>query len=98
MDIMGWVGNFFIIVGLYKVGNKTRSAFVWTIIGETCFAVHTFSKHDWPIFVAVLIFLFLAALNWWKWGREEVSPQAPVPDRPESAFDGWNSGDWDRRH
>ena len=71
MNIMGWIGNFFIIVGLYKVGDKVRSAFIWTMIGEACFAVHTGMNRDWPIFVAVLIFFSLAVLNWWKWGKQD---------------------------
>ena len=68
---MGWIGNLFIIVGLWKVGDKVRSAFIYTMIGEAFFAVHTGMNRDWPIFVAVLIFFSLAARNWWKWRSDE---------------------------
>jgi hypothetical protein len=67
--MFGWLGNLFIVVGLWEVGNKKRSAFIWTMIGEAFFAVHTGPiKHDWPIFVAVLIFFSLAVRNYLKWG------------------------------
>jgi len=69
--LIPWIGNLVIIVGLWKIGDKDRRAFLWTMAGETLYGIHTFLTGDWAIFCAVLIFFSIAARNYWKWNRAD---------------------------
>ncbi len=68
---LAWAANLIIWIGLWRVGNKSRNAFLFTMVGEAMYACHVAYRHDWPIFFAVLIFFTLAARNYWKWGKDE---------------------------
>lgn len=68
--MFGWIGNVFIVWGLWQVGNKVRAAFIYTMIGEAFYFVHVALRRDWAILAAVTIFFSLAARNWWKWGQD----------------------------
>lgn len=37
--MLSWIGNIFICIGLYLVGNKVRQAFIFSAIGEFCWMV-----------------------------------------------------------
>lgn len=68
--MIGWIGNVFIVLGLYGIGDKRRNAFFFTIAGECCYIVHTFLNGDWAIFAAAWIFLAMAVRGYVKWGQE----------------------------
>ena len=65
---MGWIGNIFIIAGLFLVGEKQRKAFLFTIIGELIWAVKSAYQAQWDLLFVTLIFAALAGRNWFKWG------------------------------
>ena len=67
--MLGWIGNIFIVLGLWGIGDKNRSALLFTMAGEGAYIVHTYRVHDWPIFIAAWIFLLMAARAYVKWGQ-----------------------------
>jgi hypothetical protein len=67
--MFGWLGNVFTVVGLWKVGNRTRQAFLWAFAGECCYAVHLAARRDWAMLTACLLFLTLATRSYIKWGK-----------------------------
>lgn len=70
---MGWLGNLFIWFGLYRVGSKQRSAFVWTIIGEAIWVGYA-TYHGWyDLAISCVVFIALAAHNWRQWGKQQES-------------------------
>lgn len=69
--MFGWLGNVFIVVGLWMVGNKNRNCFLWTMAGEAAYAAHVYLRRDWAILAAVGIFFFMALRNYIKWGENE---------------------------
>lgn len=70
-EAIPWIGNVIIAIGLWKVGDKSRNAFLFTMVGEICYGIHTFLTGDWAIFVAVLIFFSLAVRNYIKWSHTD---------------------------
>lgn len=63
----GWIGNIFIIGGLWGIGNKVRNAFLLSIIGELCYIIRSYRAKDWPLFAVCWVFALMAARGWWKW-------------------------------
>jgi hypothetical protein len=69
MNILSWVGNTLIILGLWGMGNKRRGAFLFSIVGEGCWIAYSVFVHLWSLTFVCVIFLCLAARNYIKWGR-----------------------------
>ena len=67
---MGWIGNIFIILGLWFVGNKKRWAFILSVIGETCWIIHSFLIQMYDLAIICIVFALLAARSWYKWGKD----------------------------
>lgn len=63
----GWIGNIFIVGGLWGIGNKVRNAFLLSILGELCYIVRSYRTKDWPLFAVCWVFALMAARGWWKW-------------------------------
>lgn len=66
---MGWVGNVFILVGMWRIGNRHRDAFLWSIAGELLWVVHSTYLGMWDLTIICLVFCLMAARNWLKWGN-----------------------------
>lgn len=43
---MGWIANIFIVIGLWKQGSKVAVAYLFTIIGESIWAIISIYKHQ----------------------------------------------------
>lgn len=67
---MGWVGNLFIWYGLFKVGSKNRSAFLWTIFGEIIWFGYASYLGLWDLSISCLVFAGLGVWNYRQWGVE----------------------------
>lgn len=67
---IGWVSNILIVLGLWGIGNKTRSALWFTMVGEVGYMVHTYLVRDYAITAACTIFFVMAVRAYVKWGRE----------------------------
>ena len=68
--MFGWLGNIFVVLGLwYGVGNKSRDALWFSIIGEVAYIIHCFIVGDWPIFFAAWLFLIAVVRAYVKWGK-----------------------------
>ena len=78
---MGWIGNIFIIFGLWFVGNKKRWAFILSVIGEVCWIIHSLLIQMYDLAIICVVFALLAARSWYKWGKEERPPSKPKPFR-----------------
>lgn len=65
--LLGWIGNIFIVVGLWKIGDKWRHAFLFSIVGEAAWIARATMVEDWALATICLIFCGLAARSWYKW-------------------------------
>jgi hypothetical protein len=66
---MGWAANVFLLIGMYLVGEKRRSAFLFTIVGELLYVWRGLDTGQTDLAVICLLFGAGAAWNWRKWGR-----------------------------
>ncbi len=67
---MGWIGNIFIVIGLWKMGSKDIHAFVWSIIGELIWVGYAISIGMYDLAAVCAVFALLAGRNWYLWNKE----------------------------
>lgn len=67
---MTWIANILIIIGLFLVGEKSKYAFLFTIIGESIWTIVAFTLEQYDLAFICVVFTLLAIRNWWKWNNE----------------------------
>ena len=67
--MLGWIGNIFIVVGLWGVGNKNRNAFLFSIAGESAWIANAYLRSDWALTSICIVFLLMAVRGYIKWGQ-----------------------------
>lgn len=69
--MLGWIGNFFIVSGLWGIGNKVRRAFLLSVVGESLWVANALSKTpvDWALASICVVFAVLAVRSYVKWGN-----------------------------
>lgn len=72
MNILGWVANIAIVIGLWGIGNKKRGAFIFSVVGESLWIVKSALLHQWDLAAICCVFLAMAIRSWVLWGRTEV--------------------------
>lgn len=65
--MLGWLGNIFIVVGLWGVGNRNRNAFLCSIAGEILWTINASIRHDWALASICVVFGAMAVRSWVKW-------------------------------
>jgi hypothetical protein len=70
--VLGWIGNVFIVGGLYGVGNKWRHAFLLSMLGECFYITRSYLLGDWALLSIGIVLLLMAGRAWVKWGREDT--------------------------
>ena len=65
--MLGWIGNAFIVAGLWGIGNKTRSAFVLSVIGESFWIANAYLRQDWALATICVVFAAMAVRSYIKW-------------------------------
>lgn len=68
ISAISWIGNAFIVAGLYKIADKWRHAFLFSIVGESCWMLASFLRGDWALFSICAVFNIMALRSWIKWG------------------------------
>lgn len=69
IQIISWVGNVLICLGLWHIGNKKRWAFLFSIAGETAWIIYATQIHLWSLTFICCVFWSLAIRSWVKWGK-----------------------------
>jgi hypothetical protein len=72
ISALTWVGNAFIVTGLYKIADKWRHAFLFSIAGETCWMLASYARSDWALLSICGVFNIMALRSWIKWGQDAV--------------------------
>lgn len=66
--LLGWVGNVFLVWGIWEIGNRRRFAHLLTVIGETAWIAKSLIVGQYDLAFICVVFLVLAARCWVKWG------------------------------
>ena len=72
-QLMGWIGNVILVLGLWLVGNKKRSCFLYTVVGETIWSAYAVHNQQWDLATICALFAMLALRNFIKWGKKSGS-------------------------
>jgi nicotinamide riboside transporter PnuC len=67
--MLGWIGNIFIIIGLFFLNKKTRWPFIFSIIGEAIYIYYSYSLGLYNMTFICVVFAALAARNFFKWSE-----------------------------
>lgn len=65
--MLGWIGNAFIVAGLWGVGNKRRGAFILSAVGELLWIANATGRGDWALASICVVFLLMALRSYVKW-------------------------------
>jgi hypothetical protein len=76
--MLAWIGNLLIVIGLYKIGDKWRHAFLFSIAGEVLYIARSLAGRDYALAFICVVFCAMALRNWIKWGQDERRPLEPV--------------------
>jgi nicotinamide riboside transporter PnuC len=68
--LLQWVGNLFVFLGVWYVGEKKRFCFLYSIIGNVLWVWYSCRTHLWSMVFLAGLFTILAVRNWYKWGKE----------------------------
>jgi hypothetical protein len=68
--MIGWLGNICIVLGLWGIGSKRRSAFLFSVVGEAAYIWRSYATHDWALFAVCCVFLAMAIRGFYLWGNE----------------------------
>jgi hypothetical protein len=69
MGQLGWLGDAFLVFGMYELGNKRRNGFLASIIGEFLWILAASSRHQWDLVAICVIFAVMAAKGFYTWGN-----------------------------
>ena len=70
IPLLGWIGNIFLCWGIWEIGNKRRFAHLLTVIGEVAWFIKSMVQQQYDLAVICIVFTFLAARCWIKWGKK----------------------------
>lgn len=65
--MLGWIGDLFIVVGLWKVGSRQRNGFLASIAGEACWIANAYLRSDWALASICVVFLLMAMRGYRLW-------------------------------
>lgn len=71
ISALGWIGNAFLVWGIWEIGNKRRFAHLLTVIGECAWIAKCLlsTPQVWDLAVICTVFAVLAGRCWVKWGQ-----------------------------
>jgi hypothetical protein len=70
--MLGWIGNIFLVTGLWGIGSKYRRAFLLSIVGESLWIANALSRSepDWALAFICVVFGIMAVRGYILWGEE----------------------------
>jgi hypothetical protein len=67
--MLTWIGNGFIVAGLWGVGNRYRPAFLASLVGESFWITASYFRRDWALGSICIVFFLMALRGYILWGR-----------------------------
>lgn len=68
--VLQWIGNVFIVIGLWNMGKKKWWAFAFSIVGEAAWIIFSVRTRLWSLAFICIVFAALAARNLYLWRRD----------------------------
>jgi len=67
LTLLGYLGDVFLVWGVWEMGNRKRYAHLVTVVGETCWIACSLARHEYELTFICVLFGLLAARAWWLW-------------------------------
>ena len=67
---LGWIGNVFLLLSVWNLGHKHRSAFLWSIGGNVFWFAEAIIGCRWDLIFINVVFAIISARNWLLWGPQ----------------------------
>lgn len=68
--MIGWLANALILFGMFRLGDKWRHAFLFSIAGEAMWSYVAYTRSEYDLMVICVVFCGMAFRNWLKWGSQ----------------------------
>lgn len=75
MNLTGYIGSALIFVGIWRVGSRDRSGFIWAFIGELLWVQRGIETGLLDLTLLSIAFVILNGLNWVRWGHDDSIQQ-----------------------
>lgn len=72
---MDWLGNIFIVVGLYLMGNKNKNAFFFSFVGEVLWFFYAIAEKLYSLAFITVVFAVMAARGYYMWNKDSKKEQ-----------------------
>ena len=69
MDILAGILE---LIGIWKVGDKKKIAFVFYTLANVIWIYVAFHSHVYGLLLVVVPAIFMNVINWTKWSRDEI--------------------------
>lgn len=70
---ISWLGNLFIVLGLWYQAKKHWWAFLFSVVGESLWIAYAITAHIWSLAVVCAIFAILAIRAMVAWRNEAMA-------------------------
>ena len=67
---MGWFGDAFIVLGLWRMGDQRRDAFILQSIGNLAWASVAIASRDWALVALCVVLISLSIRGYIRWGSK----------------------------
>jgi hypothetical protein len=67
---LGYLGDVFLVWGVWQMGNRQRYAHLVTVVGELCWIVMSLARGEYELTFICVLFAALAFRAWIKWAPE----------------------------
>lgn len=75
IELISWAGNVLLVIGLYLIGQKKRSAFIFYGLGCLAWLLYGFFPLQLSLVVIEIIFVVVSIKNFIKWRNDGSTPQ-----------------------
>jgi hypothetical protein len=72
---MGWIGNIFLVVGIWLIGCKRRTGFLCALVGELLWTLYARQTGQWSLIFICIVFDVIYAINYWKWRKDDMTDE-----------------------
>ncbi len=69
LELFGWLGDLFLVAGMWGMGSRRRGAHLVTVAGECLWTLNAAVRHDWALAAICVVFGVMAMRAWVLWGR-----------------------------
>jgi hypothetical protein len=84
--MLTWIGDAFIVAGLWGVGSKYRPAFLASLVGESLWITASYLRGDRALGAICVIFFAMALRGYVLWGRDAKAAKQRELDIFQAGF------------